>query len=279
MCLHLRLTPARAAFARPGPHATAFPDVNAPMQPSDSLVPFGRRSGRPSPAAYPGAEVLFFTAAPLPRETGTTPETFLPRLPSRRLPPEEGQGPPRCLGHPLSRVPQSSTPPGAMRPSPCHGALAVAFRSSETLGTRNAFDFGALLPTAHSLACLRFAQAVTVSGARLATGRAGSPLAGRGSHPLDDEQGFMVSSHTPILLDQPCLVAPKAGIHTAYPNTNARSGDAALPPKPLSKCLCFHHGDKPLRWLLAPSGVLHRRSLRRSLSQDQTAGKASRLSG
>ena len=98
-------------------------------------------------------------------------------------------------------------------PRPAHGALAVAFRSSETLGTRNAFDFGALLPAAHSLACLRFAQAVTVSGARLATGRAGSPLAGRGSHPLDDEQGFMVSSHTPILLDQPYLVAPKAGIH------------------------------------------------------------------
>ena len=213
MFLHLRLTPARAAFARPGPHATAFPDVNAPMQPSDSLVPFGRRSGRPSQTAYLRAQGLFFTAAPLPRETGTTPETFLPRLPSRRLRPEERQGPPRCLDHPLSRVPQSSTPPGAMRPSPAHGALAVAFRSSETLGTRNAFDFGALLPTAHSLACLRFAQAVTVSGARLATGRAGSPLAGRGSHPLDDEQGFMVSSHTPILLDQPCLVAPKAGIH------------------------------------------------------------------
>ena len=150
-----------------------------------------------------------------PAKPDTTPETFLPRLPTRRLRPEERQGPPRCLGHPLSRVPQSSTPPGAMRPSPAHGALAVAFRSSETLGTRNAFDFGALLPTAHSLACLRFAQAVTVSGARLATGRAGSPLAGRGSHPLDDEQGFMVSSHTPILLDQPCLVAPKAGIHGA----------------------------------------------------------------
>ena len=52
----LRLTPARAAFARPGPHATAFPDVNALLQPSDSLVPVGRRSGRPSPAAYLGAE-------------------------------------------------------------------------------------------------------------------------------------------------------------------------------------------------------------------------------
>ena len=37
--------------------------------------------------------------------------------------------------------------------------------------------------------------------------RAGSPLTGRDSHPLDDEQGFMKSSHTPFLLDQPCLVA------------------------------------------------------------------------
>ena len=63
--------------------------------------------------------------------------------------------------------------------------------------------------TAHSFAYLRIAESVTVSGARLATGRAGSPLAGRVSHPLDDKQGFMKSSHTPILLDQPCLVASR----------------------------------------------------------------------
>ena len=33
-------------------------------------------------------------------------------------------------------------------------------------------------------------------------------MAGRDLHPLDDEQGFMKSSHTSFLLDQPCLVAP-----------------------------------------------------------------------
>ena len=33
-------------------------------------------------------------------------------------------------------------------------------------------------------------------------------VAGRDSHPLDDKQGFMKSSHTPFLLDQPCLAAP-----------------------------------------------------------------------
>ena len=44
---------------------------------------------------------LFFTAAPVPPQTGATPETFLPRLPISRLSPEEKRGYPRCLGHPL----------------------------------------------------------------------------------------------------------------------------------------------------------------------------------
>src|SRR5262249_43392390 len=37
--------------------------------------------------------------------------------------------------------------------------------------------------------------------------RAGSPLAGRVSHPLDDGQSFMKVSPPPIPFDQPCLVA------------------------------------------------------------------------
>jgi|GEM_PF-6321880 len=40
------------------------------------------------------------------------------------------------------------------------------------------------------------------------TYRAGSPLTGRLSQTLDDARGFMRSSHTPILLDQPFLIAP-----------------------------------------------------------------------
>ena len=211
---HLRLTSARAAFARPGPHATAFPDVFAPMQPSDSLVPVGRRSGRPSPTAYLGAGDSFFTVAPAPPPTRATPETLLPRLPTRRLCPEERQGPPRCLGHPLRacRAPRPRRVRCAPRPQK-YGAPAVAFRPCDALGTRNAFTFVALPLTAHSLACLRFA-AIRYRLRRKARYRPGGlTLAGRVSHPLDDEQGFMVSSHTPILLDQPCLVAPHAGIH------------------------------------------------------------------
>jgi len=37
--------------------------------------------------------------------------------------------------------------------------------------------------------------------------RAGSPFAGRVSHPLDDQQSFMESSHPPIPFDQQSLVA------------------------------------------------------------------------
>ena len=77
----LRLTPARAAFARPGPHATAFPDVNALMQPSDSLVPVGRRSGRPSPAAYLGAEACSSPPHRCPRQPVQRRRHFYPGSP------------------------------------------------------------------------------------------------------------------------------------------------------------------------------------------------------
>ena len=106
-----------------------------------------------------------------------------------------------------SCVPWSSTPPGAYRPSPISRCGRCCLQATQYLGHPETCSFRGYLPTAHSLACLRFAESVTVSGARLATGRAGSPLAGRVSHPLDDKQGFMKSSHTPFPLDQPCLVA------------------------------------------------------------------------
>ena len=142
----LRLTPARAAFARPGPRATAFPDVTAPMQPSDSLVPFGRRSGHPSPAAYLGAEVLFFTAAPVPPPTGATPETFLPRLPASRLSTRgKNEGIPGAWAILFVRA-VVYDPAGCDHPSPVLGEVAVAFRRVNTLGTRKHVSFVATYP-------------------------------------------------------------------------------------------------------------------------------------
>ncbi len=53
-------------------------------------------------------------------------------------------------------------------------------------------------------------RGVTTPAARLATEpQAGSPLAGRVSHPLDDKRSFMKSSHAPLPFDQPVLVALK----------------------------------------------------------------------
>ena len=136
----LRLTPTRAAFARPGPNATPFPDVTAPMQPSDSLVSVGRRSGHPSQAAYPGAQVFFFTAAPVPTLPDATPETFLPRLPTSRLSPRKDEGLPGAWAILFVRA-VVDHPAGCDRPSPNLGAVAVAFRISNALDTRKSIFF------------------------------------------------------------------------------------------------------------------------------------------
>jgi hypothetical protein len=79
-------------------------------------------------------------------------------------------------------------PAGCDPPSPWCGEIAIAFGTSNTLGTRDDLVFVAAFPTAHMLARLRIAGRVTADGARLATGWAGSPLAGRDSHPLDDKR-------------------------------------------------------------------------------------------
>ena len=114
----LKLTSARAAFARPGPHATAFPDVLAPMQPSDSLAPFGRRSGRPLPTACPGAEACSSPShrpAPADRCNAGDISTPAPRKPALSRGETRGSQVP---GPSSSCVPWSTTPPGAYRPSP-----------------------------------------------------------------------------------------------------------------------------------------------------------------
>jgi hypothetical protein len=67
--------------------------------------------------------------------------------------------------------------------------------------------FGAACPMAHTFACLRIADGLSATVARLATGRAGSPLAGQDSHLLDDTQSFMKALHPPVPIDPHCLVA------------------------------------------------------------------------
>jgi hypothetical protein len=95
---------------------------------------------------------------------------------------------------------------GCAVPSPDGGDSAAAFEMHQSLGTRNQ---SISWPTsmAHALAYLRFAGTVTGTVARLATGWAGSPLAGWDSHPQDNKRSFTEASFPPIPIDQPCLVA------------------------------------------------------------------------
>ena len=135
------------------------------MQPSDSLPPVGRGSGRPWPVAYPG-----------PRATRR--KKGLPGAWAVLFQRAVGSDPAGCASRLAHRV-----------------ETAIACRLHNALGTQNERYFVAVNPTAHSLACLRIGVFVTADAARLATGVGGSPFTGRVSHPLDGEQSFMTSPH------------------------------------------------------------------------------------
>jgi len=106
-----------------------------------------------------------------------------------------------------SCVPWSKTPPGAGLPSPNRGVTALAFGSNNTLGTRNVIVFEATHPRPTRSRAYASPVASPRPSPGLLPARAGSPLAGRVSHPLDDERSFMESSHPPFPFDQPCLAA------------------------------------------------------------------------
>jgi len=86
-------------------------------------------------------------------------------------------------------------PAGCDSACPIRGRVTLAFEQFDALGTQNDLVFVAAFPTAHTFVHLRIAGRVTAAAARLTTGWAGSPFAGRGSHPLDDIPNFMKSSH------------------------------------------------------------------------------------
>jgi hypothetical protein len=90
-----------------------------------------------------------------------------------------------------------------------HGGDAIAFAENRTLGIREDHSFRGHVPTAHTLACLRFADPVTETVARLATGLGGLTPGRAGfvgeqsspnacdcvaAHPLDDERNFKETS-------------------------------------------------------------------------------------
>ena len=165
------ITPTRAAFARPGPGGYPFPGVIARMQPSDSLIPIGLGSGRPLPSAYPGARA-------------TRSNEGLPGVRAVLFQRAVVVDPAGC---------------GALL---AHGAgTAVAFRLHEALGTQE--DVVSRLQGLRPTRSRTYASATALPRSPQGSLPAwvGWPLTGRGSHPLDDTQGFMTYSSIP--LDRP----------------------------------------------------------------------------
>jgi hypothetical protein len=118
-----------------------------------------------------------------------------------------------------------------------HGDGAIAFTENRTLGIRNGHSFRGRNPTAHTLACLRFADPVTETVARLATGsggltpgRAGFAPAGRR---IDISWSHRKSSNPNrpaepgrTILPTPCTVSMAPGF------AGLRSSPGALPRSP-----------------------------------------------
>ena len=105
-----------AAFARPGPGAVPFTDVTARMQPSDSLIPFGFGSGRPSPSAYLAADASFVPLRVHPRTRNASEMGH--RLSVKPVCSRGGVRASQVSGSSPSCVPWSKTPPGAAPSSP-----------------------------------------------------------------------------------------------------------------------------------------------------------------
>jgi len=184
-----------------------------PRSPASSLLcspptPSPHRPGLryPLPAAYPEVEACSWPPpACLHGRAGR--RRVITGSPEHRLLLEEGGGPPRLLGCPLRPCRGSATPPGAsspLAPEVCFilfplGNDAAAFRAEDPLGTRDP-PFGAGIPTAHTLACLRIGHRVSTIAARLATDLLGSRFGRAGFAPAGQRTEFhavIAYAHSP----------------------------------------------------------------------------------
>ena len=180
------------------------------MQPSDFLAPFGRGFG--SPCQWPTSMqelVLAGRACPCGRAARRRRVTGSPqhRVPSRRS--EDLPGSWAVLF--VRAVVEHPAGYDSSLPLPLfeeiHGRAVVAFRKFSPLGIRNGIASEAAVP--RLTRSRAYASPAPLPGPSQGSlpARAGSPLAGRVSHPPDDERSFMESSHPPFPFDQHCLVA------------------------------------------------------------------------
>jgi hypothetical protein len=115
----------------------------------------------------------------------------------------------QVTGPSSSYVLWSNTPPDTVPSSPIGRRRSLWPSRISARSASGKHRFRGRSPTARTFACLRIADGLSATVARLATGRAGSPLAGRVLHPLDDIQNFMEDVCPPIPIDPQGLVALK----------------------------------------------------------------------
>ena len=200
-----------APYCRSHPHgppllgrvrvANKFPDVNAPIRPSDSLASFGRGSGSPcqrptSGAGACSAECLGGQHVRLQTRqlrrwiTGSPYHRYLPRRDRAS----------QVTGPSSSYVPWCNTPPDSTTPRPyfsvekIRGETVIAFTQNRTLSIRNVITFEATYPRPTRSRTYASPIPLPRPSPGSLPARAGSPLAGQVSHLQDDERNFMESS-------------------------------------------------------------------------------------
>ena len=213
------------------------------MQPSDSHVPSTAASVRPcqrptsvwrlilcgtTSVASAGRARLHGRAARRREVTGS---------PWHRFEPRKIVGLPGCWVVLLLRA-VVVHPTECPLPSPVRGENGCNLQAQVDPRHSEHTTFRGCIPTAHVLACLRIADGIAAAVARLATGWAGSPFAGRGSHPLDDDSEFREAIACLLLSDQPCLVAHLVVVLYAKIAESDQESSARLYP-PWFFTLCF----------------------------------------
>ena len=202
-------TSTRAACARPGPACPAVPRRPCSYAALRLPAPFGHssRSPRPWPTSMRALLLCLLGRRHVCPPTCRASETGH-RLSARPGFAEERRGPPRLRDRPLrachGRTPRRIQPPP--RPKLLAGDYCY-LQVKQDPRHPGSIGFGAAVPwptRSHAYASQtlfpRTAQGVLPA-------RAGSPLAGWDSHPLDDVRSFMVASHPPIPFGPQGLVA------------------------------------------------------------------------
>ncbi len=208
----LKISPTRAAFARPGPSCQQVPRRQSSYAALRLPHLHRPRLRFPLSTAYLDAGACSEPAVHAPANTQRVGDGS-PALRKTGFVRGEGRTS-RVTGSSSSCVPWCNTPPDATSPCPYPSSRRSAERPPLPSGDTepSASGMNVVFEAKYPRPTRSRAYASPASLPRPSPGslpaRAGSPLAGRVSHPLDDESKFHgVIAYPPIPIDQQSLVA------------------------------------------------------------------------